>query len=130
MCKSSNDNVAKVDLETEPFEEISITVNEKEKIRLDEKKEKWLPSIIASKVHLINTHVNQDEDNDNTEKIERLKEDIENRDQKINELKSKIKEINEKLDTMKKVLNVDVREQEYVKDLEDKINKENAIAEA
>ena len=31
---------------------------------------------------------------------------------------------------MKKVLNVDVREQEYVKDLEDKINKENAIAEA
>ena len=89
-----------------------------------------MPSIIASKVCSINTHVNPDEDNDNTEKIERLKEDIENRDQKINELKSKIKEINEKLDTMKKVLNVDVREQEYVKDLEDKINKENAIAEA
>ena len=126
MCKSSNDNVQPVDLKNEPFEEISITVNDKEKIRFDEKKEKWLPSIAAFKTRSNNTHMNSGEGSEFTQRIANLNDDIQKKKDKIEELKSKIREIDDKLDTMKKILNIDVSEQEYVKELAKKINEENA----
>ena len=46
---------------------------------------------------------------------------------KIEELKEKIKELNKTIEAMKKILNIDVSEEEYIGDLAKKIKAQSTI---
>ena len=130
MCLSSDDKPIKIDLKDDKFEDINIHVNENESIQFDLKK--WEPAI--GKGH---SDINEEEeDNEEDEKMneedqkkcESLKKDITSREKKRGDLKEKIREIEEKLEMMKKILNRDVSEQQYVKDLSKKVVNEEIQA--
>ena len=50
----------------------------------------------------------------------KIKENIKNKEAKINDLREKIRDIKDKIDIMQKILNIDVSEQDYLKDLSQK----------
>ena len=52
-----------------------------------------------------------------TDKINALNEEKEKKEKKIADLSEKIKEIETKIETMKKILTIDVSEQDYIKEL-------------
>ena len=127
---SSDDKPLKIELKDVKFEDINIYVNENESIKFDLKK--WMPAIGKGRPVLNEEESEEEEDNGEDEKmneedqkkVESLKKDITSRENKIEELKEKIREIEDKLEMMKKILNIDVSEQQYVKDLSKKDKEE------
>ena len=133
MCKSSNDQPQKIDLTNDKFEDIKIHVNDTESIEFDVKK--WKPTI--GKKQSVMSNITEEENDEESEKegsqdndeqdkkiIDSLKNDIREKDEKIEDLKNKIEEVKSKIEIMKKILNIDVSEQEYVADLTKKVNEE------
>ena len=133
MCKSSNDQPQKIELKPDDFDEIKIRVNDTESIEFDVKK--WKP-IIGKKTTSVMSNITEEENDEQSEKeesqdneedkkiIESLQNDIREKDEKIEDLQKKIKEVDDKIEIMKKILNIDVSEQEYVADLTKKVNEE------
>ena len=58
-------------------------------------------------------------------RIDQIQKDNDYKKDKITELNEKIKEIEDKLNIMRKILNIDVSEQEYLKELTDKLKEQN-----
>ena len=129
MCKSEEE-VEKVDLKNDKFEDLTITINanNKENIRFDENR--WRPAIGDRKDNKSNGEDENEENEDNEEEedfekenqeeIIKLNDDIEKKKTKLEDLEQKIEEIKNKIDTMNKILNIDVSEKEYLKDLSQK----------
>ena len=127
MCKSDNEP-PKADLSTD-FSDIKFTVNDNDVIVCDENKWKYENSRNEGMGRSIRSQVNQGNEEinlENNENIQSLNQEIEEKNNRIEDLKSKIKEIDNKIQTMNKILNIDVSEQEYVKDLASKIESEKA----
>ena len=120
MCKSGDEELPKVDLKKD-FESITISVNEEKNENIKFENNKWTPLIGVLPKSVYVEEENEDEDDEineeDQEKINIFKEEIEKKKEKKEELKQKIRNINEKIDLMEKILNVDVSEQEYIKDL-------------
>ena len=132
MCKSNDEPPMKMDLKNDKFEDIIIDINKDKKEKICFADERWKPYI--GDVEELNNS-NEEEENENEdedkisqedqEKIDKLNEEIKNKVEKKNILNEKIREIEDKMDTMKKILNIDVSEQEYLNDLSKKVNDEN-----
>ena len=125
MCKSDNEP-QKADLTTR-FDDIKFTVNDSDVIVCNENR--WMYQNIGNEgiSRSIRKKESEEENNlQNNSKIDSLKEEIDTRKSRIEELKKKINEIDNKIETMNKILNIDVSEQEYVKELSDKINNEKS----
>ena len=132
MCKSNDEPPMKMDLKNDKFEDIIIDINKDKKEKICFTNERWKPYI--GDVEELNNS-NEEEENENEdedkisqedqEKIDKLNEEIKNKVEKKNILNEKIREIEDKMDTMKKILNIDVSEQEYLNDLSKKVNEEN-----
>ena len=123
MCKS-NSEPPEANLETD-FNEIRFKVNDNDVICC--KGNNWMYKLNKSlgMSRTIMSQANEEENNqENEENINSLKKEIEEKNIRIEELNNKIKEIDGKIQTMNKILNIDVSEQDYVKDLSDKINSE------
>ena len=124
MCKSSDDNVERVELNKDNFGELSIMVNEEKRENIKFDKDKWVAGLgILAKSERFEKEEDDEEeqiDDEAQDKINALNEEIEKKKKKKDDLESKIKEIKEKLETMEKILKIDVSEQEYVKDLSKK----------
>ena len=126
MCKS-NSEPPEANLETD-FNEIRFKVNDNDVICC--KGNNWMyklnKSLGMSRTFMsqANEEENNQENEENKENIKSLEKEIEEKNIRIKELNNKIKEIDEKIKTMNKILNIDVSEQDYVKDLSDKINSE------
>ena len=134
---SSDDKVEKIDLANDKFEDIEIRVNDTEKIKFDLKK--WMPCLKNKDYSVIEEKGSEEEEEDDDEEEEKvneedqkrindLKQEIETRKKKEEELKEKIREIEDKIELMKKILNIDVSEQQYVKDLSKKVVNEEIQA--
>lgn len=122
MCKSSDNEVPKVELKKD-FEEISIVVNEEKNENIKFDNNKWTPvlGVLPKSIYDVEDSKIEDEEDEineeDQEKINILKEEVEKRMKKKEDLNQKIRDIEEKIELMKKILNVDVSEQEYIKDL-------------
>ena len=122
MCKSSDDNVERVELNKDNFGELSIMVNEEKRENIKFDKDKWVAGLgILAKSERFDEEKKEEDDEEEQiddeaqDKINALNEEIEKKKKKKDDLESKIKEIKEKLETMEKILKIDVSEQEYVK---------------
>ena len=123
MCKS-NSEPPEAKLETD-FNEIKFKVNDNDVICCNGNNWMYKMNKSLGMSRTIMSQANEEENNqENEENIKSLNKEIEEKNIRINELKNKIQEIDEKIQTMNKILNIDVSEQEYVKDLSDKINSE------
>ena len=123
MCKSNNEP-PKADLPIN-FQDIKFRVNENDVILCNQNK--WMYENVGNEgvSRSIRRKASGEDNNlEENSNIKSLNKEIENKDNRIKELESKIKEIDDKIATMNKILNIDVSEQEYVKELSDKINKE------
>ena len=127
MCKSDNEP-QKADLPID-FNNIEFKVNDKDVIICNENG--WIykfnnNEIIGRSIksQLSEDDSNQDNIDNNNSKINSLNDEINEKNNRIKDLKAKIQEIDNKIQTMNKILNIDVSEQEYVKELELKINNE------
>ena len=101
--------------------------NDDEKIKFDERK--WMPSIgLKSSMPKITEEENGNdeskENEENQKKIDEMQKEIDEKDEKIDDLRKKIREVDDKIETMKKILNIDVSEKNYLDDLEKRINGE------
>ena len=133
MCKSSNEEVQKVDLREDKYDEINIQVNDQESIEFDVKK--WKP-VFGKKTTSVMSNIIEEENDEQSEKeesqdkeedktiIDNLQKQIEVKDEKIKDLEQKIQEVNDKIETMHKILSIDVSEQNYVNELTKKVNEE------
>lgn len=65
--------------------------------------------------------------NRNIEEENDLQNQINKKDAKINEFKMKIQEIDKKIEAMQKILQIDISEQEYVKELGNKLKATSSI---
>ena len=127
MCKSSNEQAEPIDLQKEPYEKITIKINDSEKIEFDI--EKWKPSIglkpsTMSKITEEDNGKDESQEEENQKKIDDMQKEIHEKEDKIEDLKKKIREVDDKIDTMKKILNIDVSEKNYLDDLDKRINGE------
>ena len=123
MCKSDNEP-PKADLEID-FKDIKFKVNDNDVIFFNGNNWMYKMNKSLGMSRSITSHVNEEQTNqEDEENIKNLKKEIEEKNSRIDELKNKIKEIDGKIQTMNKILNIDVSEQEYVKELSDKINNE------
>ena len=125
MCKSNNEP-PKADLTTK-FDDIKFVVNDNDVIVCNQNR--WMYENIGNGgiSRSIRKSVNEEENNEeNNEMIKSLKKEIEDKNSRIDELNNKINEIEAKIQTMNKILNIDVSEQEYVKELSNKINIEKS----
>ena len=129
MCKSEEE-IEKVDLKEDKFDDITITINEKRKENIRFERDRWRAAIGDKKESRVDEEENEEnEDNEEEEyekedqaEIDKLNDDIKTKEAKIEDLKEKIRAIKDKIDTMHKILNIDVSEQEYLKDLAQKAN--------
>ena len=127
MCKSSDEPAEKVDLTQERFQDIKLILNKNQSISFDIKG--WKPLIQNSvESHLSNIPEKENEEDSfqnnkeySKEKFEKLKEEENKKKKQKIELENKIRAVDEKIADLKKMLNVDLSEQEYVQDLCDKI---------
>ena len=124
MCDSNEEEPKKIDLQNENLDDININLNDKEKIIFKFKNSEWFPS--ENKAASNNKGENEEEEDEENEdeqneddkkKIEELKKETEDRETKKEALNKKKKEIEDKIELMKKILNIDVSEQQYVKDI-------------
>ena len=133
---SSDDKVEKIDLTNDKFEDIEIHVNDTEKIKLGLKK--LMPYLKNKYYSVIDEKESEEEEDDDEEeekvneedqkRIDDLKQEIETRKKKANELEVRIRKVDDKIDEMKKILKIDVIEQQYVKDLSKKVVNEEIQA--
>ena len=124
MCKSSDENVERVELGKDNFGEISIMVNEAKRENIKFDKDKWVPGLgILAKSERFEEEEKEEDDeeeqinDEDQDKINALNEEKEKKEKKIADLSEKIKEIETKIETMKKILTIDVSEQDYIKEL-------------
>ena len=129
----SDSKPEEINLAKEKFDKININLNKSESIEF--KDYYWIPKISnKSELSRITEQKSEEENgdegnNDNKEEeqrqIRKLQEEMKNQDEKIEDLNEKIKEIDEKIEIMKRILNIDVSEQEYVKYLSNQKNNED-----
>ena len=121
MC--CNDSAPQnVDLKSSPFDEIKLKVNNAT-LKFDDKYHNG-EFRIFDKGNPANENQNS-QLNPYQNDISLTNKKIEDKNAKIIELKNKINEIDNKLGIMRKILNIDVSEQEYLKELTDKLKEQN-----
>ena len=121
MC--CNDSAPQnVDLKSSPFDEIKLKVNNAT-LKFDDKYHNG-EFRIFDKGNPANENQNS-QLNPYQNDISLTNKKIEDKNAKITELKDKISEIENKLGMMRKILNIDVSEQEYLKELTDKLKEQN-----
>ena len=122
MC--CNDSAPQnVDLKSSPFEEIKLKVNNAT-LKFDDKYHNG-EFRIFDKGNPANENQNYPQLNAYQNAVSQINKEIEDKNAKITELKDKISEIENKLGMMRKILNIDVSEQEYLKELTDKLKEQN-----
>ena len=127
MCKSE-ENIEKVDLKNDKFEDITISINEKKKENIRFDTNRWRVALgdkFDSRREEEENEENEEDEEDEYEnedqgEINKLNDDIKNKEAKINDLREKIRDIKDKIDIMQKILNIDVSEQDYLKELSQK----------
>ena len=122
MCDSGEK--AQVNLMTEKMEKIILNFNSNERIDFDLKTNKWNPYIVGSSS--VNPNLKKSKTVHNKDDIERIQNEIEEKNKKISDLQTKIAGVEKKIATLKNILKIDVGEQLYLQDLlKDKKNLDN-----
>lgn len=99
-------------------------------LNLNNLKLKFYPNDYFGTFKNISSIEYKDDDHQNSglkSDIEKKKENNMEKQKKIEELKEKIKELNKTIEAMKKILNIDVSEEEYIGDLAKKIKAQSTI---
>ena len=122
MCDSGEKT--QVNLMTEKMEKIILNFNSNERIDFDLKTNKWNPYIVGSSS--VNPNLKKSKTVHNKDDIERIQNEIEEKNKKISDLQTKIAKKKKKIATLKNILKIDVGEQLYLQDLlKDKKNLDN-----
>ena len=126
MCCNDASNVKNIDLKNSKFDEIKMKVNDST-LKFDETYHNGQFRIFDKGISS-NINYSSPELNEYQKALKQLQDEIQYKDNKISELNNKIEDIDKKMEIMEKILNIDVSEKEYINELEQKLNEQNAAA--